>query len=80
MNNLNELQFFVQVSETQSFTRAAKRLGVPKSSVSRAILKLEKRLGVRLVERTTRRVSLTEMGELYLSRCRRVMDEAEQAG
>lgn len=79
MTNLNELQFFVQVSETQSFTKAAKRLGVPKSSVSRAILKLENRLGVRLVERTTRRVALTEVGELYLSRCRRVIDEAEQA-
>ena len=79
MTNLNELQFFVQVSESQSFTKAAKRLGVPKSSVSRAILKLENRLGVRLVERTTRRVALTEVGELYLSRCRRVIDEAEQA-
>jgi DNA-binding transcriptional LysR family regulator len=79
MTNLNELQFFVQVSETQSFTKAAKRLGVPKSSVSRAILRLENRLGVRLVERTTRRVSLTEVGELYLNRCQRVMEEAEQA-
>ena len=54
MTNLNELQFFVHVSQTQSFTKAAKRLGVPKSSVSRAILRLENRLGVRLVERTTR--------------------------
>jgi DNA-binding transcriptional LysR family regulator len=79
MTNLNELQFFVHVSQTQSFTRAAKRLGVPKSSVSRAIRKLEDRLGVRLVERTTRRVALTEVGELYLNRCQRVMEEAEQA-
>jgi len=79
VKNLNELQFFVQVSQTQSFTRAAKRLGVPKSTVSRAILRLETRLGVRLVERTTRRVALTEMGELYLNRCQRVMEEAEQA-
>jgi DNA-binding transcriptional LysR family regulator len=79
MTNLNELQFFVHVSQTQSFTKAAKRLGVPKSSVSRAILRLENRLGVRLVERTTRRVALTEVGELYLDRCRRVMEEAEQA-
>ena len=68
MTNLNELQFFVQVSQTQSFTKAAKRLGVPKSSVSRAIHRLETRLGVRLVERTTRRVALTEVGELYLDR------------
>jgi DNA-binding transcriptional LysR family regulator len=79
MTDLNELQFFVQVSQTQSFTRAAKRLGVPKSSVSRAIQRLESRLGVRLVERTTRRVALTELGELYLNRCQRVMEEAEQA-
>lgn len=79
MTNLNELQVFVHVSQTQSFTKAAKRLGVPKSSVSRAIHRLETRLGVRLVERTTRRVALTEVGELYLNRCQRVIEEAEQA-
>lgn len=77
--NLHEIQFFVHVSQARSFTKAAKRLGVPKSSVSRAIQQLEKRLGVRLVERTTRKVALTEVGELYLSGCRRVMEEAEQA-
>jgi len=79
MTDLNELRFFVQVSETQSFTLAAERLGVPKSSVSRAIQRLEGRLGVRLVERTTRSVALTEAGELYLDRCQRVIEEAEQA-
>jgi DNA-binding transcriptional LysR family regulator len=79
VTDLNELQFFLQVSETQSFTAAAKRLGVPKSSVSRAIQRLETRLGVRLVERTTRSVGLTEAGEVYLDRCQRVMEEAEQA-
>jgi DNA-binding transcriptional LysR family regulator len=79
MMNLNELQFFVQVSQTQSFTKAARRLGVPKSSVSRAIHQLESRLGVRLIERTTRRVALTEVGAVYLNRCQRVMEEAEQA-
>src|SRR5262249_55236462 len=52
---------------------------VPKSSVSRAIVRLEGRLGVRLVERTTRSVALTEAGEIYLDRCRRVLDEVEQA-
>jgi LysR family transcriptional regulator, transcriptional activator for dmlA len=77
--DLNELQYFVHVSQAQSFTKAARRLGVPKSSVSRAIHRLESRLGVRLVERTTRRVALTEVGLLYLSRCQRVIDEAEQA-
>src|SRR5215470_17794899 len=79
MTDLNELQFFVHVSQTQSFTLAARHLGVPKSSVSRAIARLEGRLGVRLVERTTRSVALTEAGEIYLDRCRRVLDEAEQA-
>jgi len=79
MKDLNELQYFVQVSQAQSFTLAAIRLGVPKSSVSRAIVKLEGRLGVRLVERTTRRVALTEAGEIYLARCQRVLEEAEQA-
>ncbi|HMH13551.1 MAG TPA: LysR family transcriptional regulator [Edaphobacter sp.] len=79
MTDLNELQFFVRVSQVQSFTLAAKHLGVPKSSVSRAISRLEGRLGVRLVERTTRSVALTEIGELYLEHCRRVLEEAEQA-
>jgi DNA-binding transcriptional LysR family regulator len=79
MPDLNELQFFVQVSRTHSFTQAARRMKVPKSSVSRAISRLESRLGVRLVERTTRSVALTEAGALYLDHCQRVMDEAEQA-
>jgi len=79
MTDLNELQFFVQVSKAQSFTRAARRMGVPRSSVSRAIGRLEARLGVRLVERTTRSVALTEAGALYLDHCQRVMEEAEQA-
>jgi DNA-binding transcriptional LysR family regulator len=79
MRDLNELQVFVQVSHTQSFTMAAKHLGVPKSSVSRALLRLESRLGVRLVERTTRKVALTEAGEIYLNRCQRVLEEADQA-
>jgi DNA-binding transcriptional LysR family regulator len=79
LTDLNELQFFVHVARTHSFTQAARRLGVPKSSVSRAIGRLENRLGVQLLERTTRRVELTELGELYLDRSLRVMEEAEQA-
>lgn len=79
MTDLNELQIFVQLAQTKSFTGAAKRLGVPKSSVSRAIHRLETRLGVRLVERTTRHVALTEEGRIYLDRCERVLEEAEQA-
>jgi DNA-binding transcriptional LysR family regulator len=79
MNDLNSLQFFVQVARTRSFTHAARHLRVPKSSVSRAVRRLESRLGVRLIERTTRSVALTEAGELYLDRCNHVLDAAEQA-
>jgi DNA-binding transcriptional LysR family regulator len=77
--DLNDFQYFFHVSEERSFTQAARRLHVPKSAVSRAIQRLEARLGLRLVERTTRRVTLTEVGEIYLNHCRRVMEEAEQA-
>lgn len=79
MADLNELHYFSQVAKSHSFTLAAEHLGVPKSSVSRAIRRLEDRLGVRLMERTTRRVSLTEAGQLYYDRCQRVLEEAEQA-
>lgn len=79
MIDLNELQFFVRICEAHSFTVAAERLGVPKSSVSRALSRLEARLGVRLIERTTRSLMLTEAGELYLERCMRMLEEAEQA-
>jgi len=79
MAGLNEIEFFVLVAQTRSFTLSAKRLRVPKSSVSRAIARLEDRLGVQLIERTTRSVRLTEIGGVYLTHCQRVMEEAEQA-
>jgi len=79
MIDLNELQIFAQVSKIQSFTLAARDLGIPKSTVSRAVARLESRLGIRLVERTTRKVTMTEAGELYLSHCERMIEEAEQA-
>jgi DNA-binding transcriptional LysR family regulator len=79
MTDLNELQIFVQVAQTHSFTLAAKRLGVPKSAASRGLARLEQRLGVRLLHRTTRRVTLTDGGEVYLQHCQRVLEEAEQA-
>lgn len=79
MNDLNHLHFFAQVARAQSFTIAARRLNLPKSSVSRALQSLESRLGLRLIERTTRKVTLTEAGTLYLERCNRVLEEAELA-
>lgn len=79
ITDLNELQFFVQLAKAQSFTSAARKMGVPKSTVSRVIGRLETRLGVILVERTTRSMALTEAGKLYLDHCTKVMDEVEQA-
>ena len=79
MIDLNDLQCFARICEAQSFTVAAERLGLPKSSVSRSLTRLERRLGVRLIERTTRSLTLTEAGELYLERCLRMLEEAEQA-
>jgi DNA-binding transcriptional LysR family regulator len=79
MTDLNELQIFVEVAKTRSFTMAANRLELPKSSVSRSVHRLETRLGVRLVERTTRRVALTEEGRIYFDRCEQVIEAAEQA-
>ena len=78
MKNLNELQYFSLVAETKSFTLAAERLKLPKSSVSRGISRLEQRLGIQLIQRTTRNVRLTEAGRLYFAHCQRALEEAEQ--
>lgn len=79
MTNLNELQTFALVAQSRSFTLAAERLKLPKSSVRRAISRLEQRLDVQLIQRTTRSVRLTEAGRLYLTHCERVIEEAELA-
>jgi len=79
MADLNELHTFALVAQSRSFTLAAERLKLPKSSVSRAISRLEQRLDVQLIQRTTRSVRLTEAGKIYLTHCERVMEEAEQA-
>lgn len=76
---LEELQAFVAVAQTASFTAAAGRLGRNGSTVSRRISALESRLGVRLIERTTRQVALTEAGTAYLARVTTVFDELASA-
>jgi DNA-binding transcriptional LysR family regulator len=77
--DLNHVSAFVHVVETQSFTAAAKLLGIPKSSVSRSVARLEQELGVALLQRTTRRLSLTEAGKLYLSRAREALQLLSEA-
>lgn len=80
--DLNQLVIFAKVVETQSFTAAGRALGLPKSTVSRKVAQLEERLGVVLLERTTRKLSLTDVGAAFYDRCARIsleIDEAERA-
>ncbi len=79
MFNLNEMAIFTRVVEAGSFSGAARLLGLPKSNVSRKVAQLEERLGVRLLERTTRALKLTEVGAAYFERCARIVSEAEEA-
>jgi DNA-binding transcriptional LysR family regulator len=73
--DLNEIVVFAKVVETRSFTAAAQQLGLPKSTVSRKVAQLEERLGVRLLQRTTRKLSLTEIGQTYFERCQRIVSD-----
>lgn len=79
MQDLRTLTIFVQVAERRSFVRAAADLGITQSGVSNAINRLEDQLGVRLLARTTRRVSLTEDGTAFFERCRQVLADLEEA-
>lgn len=73
----NDLLIFARVAEAGSFSRAAERIGLPKSTVSRRIALLEDRLGERLMLRTTRRLRLTELGEHLLAHARQVAEEVD---
>ena len=77
--DLNEIVVFAKVVDTRSFTAAAQQLGLPKSTVSRKVAQLEERLGVRLLQRTTRKLSLTEIGQAYFERCQRIVADIMQA-
>src|SRR5436189_5325920 len=77
--DLNDIVVFTKVAETKSFTGAADALGLPKSTVSRKLAGLEERLGVRLVQRTTRKLALTEVGEAYYARCARIVADVAAA-
>jgi DNA-binding transcriptional LysR family regulator len=79
MEDLNDLYFFAKVVETGGFAAAARALSLPKSRLSRRVAVLEASLGVRLLQRTTRRLSLTESGKLYYEHARTVMAEADAA-
>ncbi|MBU2510347.1 LysR family transcriptional regulator [bacterium] len=79
MSRWEGFEELVQVVETGSFSKAASTLGISKSHVSQKIAKLEDRLGARLLNRTTRRLSLTQIGESYYKRCAKIVAELEEA-
>ena len=79
MHDLNEMAIFAKVVEEKSFTGAALKLGLPKSTVSRKISQLEERVGVRLLHRTTRQLRTTDSGASYYEYCARMVEQAAEA-
>jgi len=79
LQDLNDLHFFAAVVEHGGFSAAGRALGIPKSRLSKRVAHLEERLGVRLLQRTTRRFMVTEVGERFYAHCRAVLEEAQAA-
>jgi len=79
MDASSDMRAFVQVVESQSFSGAATVLGLSPSAVSKLVMRLEQRLRVRLLHRTTRRLALTSEGDVYFARARQILADIEEA-
>jgi DNA-binding transcriptional LysR family regulator len=79
MEDLERMAIFARVVEAKSFSAAARRLGMSKSLVSKQVARLERSLGARLLNRTTRTMSVTEVGAVFYEHCARMLDEMEEA-
>lgn len=79
LQDLNDLAFFAAVVEHGGFSAAGRALGVPKSRLSKRVAQLEERLGVRLLERTTRRFVVTDVGQRFYEHCRTMLEAARAA-
>jgi DNA-binding transcriptional LysR family regulator len=79
MDRIDAMQAFVAVADLRGFAPAARKLGQSPSNVTRLIAALEERLGARLLQRTTRSVTLTDAGSRYLERARRILSDVEEA-
>src|SRR5688500_15388629 len=77
--DLNELLVFARVVQAGSFTAAARELRMPKSTVRRKVSELEERIGAQPLQRTTRKLRLTDTGQTYYEHCARIVAEAEEA-
>src|SRR5688572_21624030 len=80
MLDLNDIALFVQVVRSGSFAEAARRLAVPPNTVSRRVQQLEEQLGTRLLQRSTRKLTLTSAGETFHERCAGAVDGLTEAG
>ena len=79
MDRLQAMSMLIKVAEVGSFSAASKELNVPLPTLSRKVSELENQLGVRLLHRTTRKLSLTNSGADYLSACKRIIEQVEEA-
>src|SRR5204862_7978697 len=79
MDSLGSLNAFVRAAETRSFTVAGRQLGVSSSAIGKSVARMEERLAVRLFHRSTRSITLTAEGALFLEHCRRIFSEIEAA-
>src|SRR3954465_3439820 len=79
MDRIDAMAAFVAVADLEGFAPAARKLGLSPSAVTRLIAALEGRLGARLLQRTTRKVALTDVGARYLARVRRILADVEEA-
>lgn len=79
MQDFNDMLYFAEVAERGGFAAAGRALGIPKSRLSRRVAELEARLGLRLLQRTTRSLALTEVGQAYLRHCQAMRESAQAA-
>ncbi|MCZ2722966.1 LysR family transcriptional regulator [Marinomonas sp. 15G1-11] len=79
MDRFQEMQVFVRIAQCGRFSQAAEDLQIPRATVSNLIKRLEQRLGVRLLERTTRQVKMTPEGKRYYIRCLQILEDLEEA-
>jgi len=79
MDNLNGLLAFVRAAQNESFAGAAERMGISASAVGKSVARLEEKLSVRLFNRSTRRISLTDEGQLFFERCQNIVAQLEEA-
>ena len=78
MDRFQSMTIFVEVVKNQGFTAAAEKIGLSRAQISKSVMQLEEHLGTRLLNRTTRRISLTETGRIYYERCKTILQDIEE--